>query len=224
MNFNKIAENYTLSKLKLLETGSLKLINYDGKEFSFGNPNSSLKADIKIINAKFYLNIILGGSSALGESYVDKDFETSDLTKLIEITARNINLIYKFSGSIKLQTIKNFIKRLFASNTKSKSIEYISKHYDLGNEFFAKWLDKTLTYSSAIYESKNDDLETAQKNKYKKLINLLDLKSGDKVLEIGCGWGGFSEYVGKNYDVTIDCITISKKQFDYAKKEYLCQV
>ena len=218
MNFNKIAENYTLSKLKLLETGSLKLINYDGKEFSFGNPNSSLKADIKIINAKFYLNIILGGSSALGESYVDKDFETSDLTKLIEITARNINLIYKFSGSIKLQTIKNFIKRLFASNTKSKSIEYISKHYDLGNEFFAKWLDKTLTYSSAIYESKNDDLETAQKNKYKKLINLLDLKSGDKVLEIGCGWGGFSEYVGKNYDVTIDCITISKKQFDYAKK------
>ena len=218
MNFNKIAENYTLNKLKLLKTGSLKLKNYDGKEFLFGQPNSSLKADIKIINAKFYLNIILGGSSALGESYVDKDFETSDLTKLIEITARNINLIYKFSGSIKLQTIKNFIKRLFASNTKSKSIEYISKHYDLGNEFFAKWLDKTLTYSSAIYESKSDDLETAQKNKYKKLINLLNLKSGDKVLEIGCGWGGFSEYVGKNYDVTIDCITISKKQFDYAKK------
>ena len=218
MYLNKIAEKFTLNKLKFLETGSLRLVNYDGKEFLFGNLNSSLKADIKIINAKFYLNIILGGSSALGESYVNKDFETSNLTKLIEITARNINLIYKFSGSIKIQTIKNFFKRLFASNTKSKSLEYISKHYDLGNEFFAKWLDKTLTYSSAIYESKNDDLETAQRNKYKKLINLLNLKSGDKVLEIGCGWGGFSEYVGKNYDVTVDCITISKKQFDYAKK------
>ncbi len=221
MNLNKIAEKFTLNKLKLLETGSLRLVNYDGKEFLFGNPNNTLKADIKIINAKFYLNIILGGSSALGESYVNKDFETSDLTKLIEITARNINLIYKFSGSIKLQTVKNFFKQLFASNTKSKSLEHISKHYDLGNEFFAKWLDKTLTYSSAIYESKNDDLETAQKNKYKRLINLLNLKSGDKVLEIGCGWGGFSEYVAKNYDVTIDCITISKKQFDYAKKKIL---
>ena len=218
MNIYKIAEKHTLNKLKLLEIGSLRLINYDGKEFLFGDLDSPLKANIKIINAKFYLNIILGGSSALGESYVKKDFETDNLTKLIEITARNINLIYKFSGSIKLQTVKNFIKRLFASNTKSKSLKYISKHYDLGNEFFSKWLDKTLTYSSAIYESKSDDLETAQKNKYKKLIKLLNLKSGDKVLEIGCGWGGFSEYVGKNYNVTIDCITISKKQFDYAKK------
>jgi len=218
MNIYKIAEKHTLNKLNLLEIGSLRLINYDGKEFLFGDLDSPLKANIKIINAKFYLNIILGGSSALGESYVNKDFETDNLTKLIEITARNINLIYKFSGSIKLQTVKNFIKRLFASNTKSKSLKYISKHYDLGNEFFSKWLDKTLTYSSAIYESKSDDLETAQKNKYKKLIKLLNLKSGDKVLEIGCGWGGFSEYVGKNYNVTIDCITISKKQFDYAKK------
>ncbi len=218
MNIYKIAEKHTLNKLNLLKIGSLRLINYDGKEFLFGDLDSPLKANIKIINAKFYLNIILGGSSALGESYVNKDFETDNLTKLIEITARNINLIYKFSGSIKLQTVKNFIKRLFASNTKSKSLKYISKHYDLGNEFFSKWLDKTLTYSSAIYESKSDDLETAQKNKYKKLIKLLNLKSGDKVLEIGCGWGGFSEYVGKNYNVTIDCITISKKQFDYAKK------
>jgi len=104
------------------------------------------------------------------------------------------------------------------SNTRSKSLKYISKHYDLGNEFFAKWLDKTLTYSSAIYENKNDDLETAQKNKYKKLIDLLNLNNGDKVLEIGCGWGGFSEFVAKKHDVSVDCITISKKQFEYAKK------
>ncbi len=218
MSLSKIAEKYTLKKLKQLNIGNLELTNYDGVKYFFGNSKSPLKSDIKIINDKFYLNIILGGSSALGEAYVNKDFETSDLTKLIELTARNIELIYKFSGSIKLQIIKNFIKRLFVSNTKSKSLEYISKHYDMGNEFFSKWLDKTLTYSSAIYESQNDDLETAQKNKYRKLINLLELKSGDKVLEIGCGWGGFSEYVGKNYDVKIDCITISKKQFEYAKK------
>ena len=107
---------------------------------------------------------------------------------------------------------------MFASNTKSKSLKYISKHYDLGNEFFSQWLDKTLTYSSAIYEQQNYDLETAQKNKYQKLIDLLNIKNGNKVLEIGCGWGGFSEYLAKKHDVSIDCITISKKQFEFTKK------
>mgnify|MGYP001244775803 FL=1 len=218
MSIYKIAEQFVLNKLKKLENGRLRLSNHDGEVFNFGKNSSPLNADITIANKRFYLDIILGGSSALGEAYVNKEFETSDLTKLIEITARNIQLIYTFSGSAKLQTIKNLLKKIFMSNTRSKSLKYISKHYDLGNEFFAKWLDKTLTYSSAIYENKNDDLETAQKNKYRKLIDLLNLKSGDKVLEIGCGWGGFSEFVAKKYEVSVDCITISKKQFEYAKK------
>ena len=218
MSIYKIAEQFVLNKLKKLENGQLKLSNHDGEVFKFGKNSSPLNADIIITNKKFYLNIILGGSSALGEAYVNKEFKTSDLTKLIEITARNIQLIYTFSGSVKLQTIKNLLKKIFMSNTRSKSLKHISKHYDLGNEFFAKWLDKTLTYSSAIYENKNDDLETAQKNKYKKLIDLLNLNNGDKVLEIGCGWGGFSEFVAKKHDVSVDCITISKKQFEYAKK------
>ena len=218
MSIYKIAEQFVLNKLKKLENGRLRLFNHDGEVFNFGKNSSPLNADIMVSNKRFYLDIILGGSSALGEAYVNKEFETSDLTKLIEITARNIQLIYTFSGSAKLQTIKNLLKKIFISNTKSKSLKYISKHYDLGNEFFAKWLDKTLTYSSAIYENKNDDLETAQKNKYRKLIDLLNLKNGDKVLEIGCGWGGFSEFVAKKYEVSVDCITISKKQFEYAKK------
>ena len=218
MSIYKIAEQFVLNKLKKLENGRLRLSNHDGEVFNFGKNSSPLNADITIANKRFYLDIILGGSSALGEAYVNKEFETSDLTKLIEITARNIQLIYTFSGSAKLQTIKNLLKKIFMSNTRSKSLKYISKHYDLGNEFFAKWLDKTLTYSSAIYENKNDDLETAQKNKYRKLIDLLNLKSGDKVLEIGCGWGGFSEFVAKKYEVSVDCITISKKQFEYAKE------
>ena len=97
-------------------------------------------------------------------------------------------------------------------------MKYISRHYDLGNEFFSLWLDKTLTYSSAIYKNQNDDLETAQQNKYQQLINLLNINDNNKVLEIGCGWGGFSEYLGKKHNVSIDCITISKKQFEFTKK------
>ena len=218
MSFLKISEKIVLNKLKKIKNGNLKLINYDGKVFHFGSLESNLSADIKINNPKFYFNIISGGSSALGEAHMNKDFYTSNLTNLIEISAKNIELVYSFSGSLKIKKIKNFFKSIFASNTKSKSLQYISKHYDLGNNFFSKWLDKTLTYSSAVYENENDSLEIAQKNKYQKLIDLLDVRDGNRVLEIGCGWGGFSEYLAKNYNVSIDCITISKKQFEFTKK------
>ena len=218
MSIVKISEKFVLKKLKEISQGSLKLVNHDGKVFHFGDLESSLTADIKINNPNFYLNVILGGSSALGEAYIKKNFYTTNLTNLIELTARNINIIYAFSGSLKLQVIKNFLKKIFASNTKSKSIKYISKHYDLGNKFFSLWLDKTLTYSSAVYENKNDNLISAQKNKFQKLINLLNIKDGNKVLEIGCGWGGFAEFLAKNYDVSVDCITISKNQLEFTRK------
>ena len=218
MSFLKISEKIVLNKLKIIKYGNLKLVNYDGKVFHFGNLENALSADIKINSPKFYFNIISGGSSALGEAHMNKDFYTSNLTNLIEISARNIELVYSFSGSLKIKKIKIFFKSIFASNTKSKSLKYISKHYDLGNNFFSKWLDKSLTYSSAIYENESNSLEVAQKNKYQKLINLLDIKDGNKVLEIGCGWGGFSEHLAKNYNVSVDCITISKKQFEFTKK------
>ena len=218
MRLTKISEKFVINKLKLIKNGNLKLINYDGKVYHFGDLESDLYADIKINNPNFFLNVILGGSSGLGEAHINRDYYTTNLTNLIELFARNINLIYQFSGSLKLQNIKNFFKKLFSSNTKANSVTNISKHYDLGNEFFSTWLDKTLTYSSAIFEKDEIDLESAQKNKYQKLIDLLKINNGEKVLEIGCGWGGFSEYLGKNYEVYIDCITISKKQYEYSKQ------
>ena len=219
MSIKKLSVKFVLIKLKNISQGNLKLINYDGKVFHFGDLESKLIADIKINNPQFYLNVILGGSSALGEGHMKKDFYSSNLTNLVELTARNINIIYSFSGSLKLQKIKNVLKKIFASNTKSKSKKYISKHYDLGNEFFSLWLDKTLTYSSAVYKNESDNLESAQKNKFQELINLLKIKDGNRILEIGCGWGGFTEYLAKKYDVSVDCITISKNQYNYTKKK-----
>ena len=217
MNFSRISDKIVFKALEHLKYGKINLVNHDQKKYSFGEPNASLTADIKINKPGLTLTVINKGSVGLAEAYMRGDFETNNLTNLIEITAKNISLIHKFSGILDLSLI-NFIKNIFTKNTKKRSKENISKHYDLGNEFFSLWLDKTLTYSSAIFENEKTDLETAQLNKYKKLSDLVKPKSGDKMLEIGCGWGGFAEYVGKNYDVKLDCITISKKQFEFAKE------
>ena len=220
MNFSpyKISENFVLKKLNYIKDGKLLLENYDGKIHQFGNQESSLSAKIKIHNPKFYFNIIRGGSSALGESYIKNEFETSNLPSLIELTAKNINITHEFSGILNISGINSIFKKLFVSNTKKKSVEDISKHYDLGNEFFSTWLDKTLTYSCGIFDKPGQELEKAQINKYNKLINLIKPKPGDKILEIGCGWGGFAEHLAKNYDVQLDCITISQKQFEFTEK------
>ena len=212
-----ISDNLIFKALKFIKHGQLKLTNYDGKKYYFGEKDKNLNVELIINKPGLTFNIIKKGSIGLAEAYMRGEFETNNLSDLIELTAKNINIIYKFSGVFDLSFI-NYVKNIFLKNTKKNSKNYISQHYDLGNEFFSLWLDKTLTYSSAIFEENKNNLEEAQKNKYKKLINLIKPKTGDKILEIGCGWGGFAEYLGKNFDVKLDCITISKKQYDFAKE------
>jgi len=213
----KISDNLVFKALRFIKHGQLTLTNYDGKKHIFGEQGKNLNVELIINKPGFTFNVIRKGSIGLAESYMRGDFATNNLSDLIELTAKNIKIIYKFSGLFDFSFV-NSMRNIFLKNTKENSKEYISKHYDLGNEFFSLWLDKTLTYSSAIFENKKNNLEQAQINKYNKLVNLINPKSGDRVLEIGCGWGGFAEYLGKNFDVKLDCITISKKQFEFAKE------
>ena len=217
-----VADKIVFSILKRIDIGLLEITTFSGQVLKFGNPNDKLKANLKIKAPALNYNLIKGGSIGLAECYMRDEFETNNLSNLIELTARNINIVHKFAGVLDLKFL-NFIKNRFIKNTKERSKENIAKHYDLGNDFFSLWLDKTLTYSSAIFDDQNKDLSDAQNNKYQKLIDLIQPNNGDKVLEIGCGWGGFAEYLGKNYDVNLDCITISKKQYEYAKERiYNC--
>ena len=211
------ADKIVFNILKKINYGFLEISTLSGEVLQFGNPNDRLKANLVIKSPALNYNLIKGGSVGFAECYMRNEFETNNLSDLIELTARNINIIHKFSGVLDLKFL-NYIKNKFIKNTKSRSKENIAKHYDLGNDFFSLWLDETLTYSSAIFDDQNKDLSDAQNNKYQKLINLIQPNNGDKVLEIGCGWGGFAEYLGKNYQVKLDCITISKKQFEFAKE------
>ena len=217
MALNKFSDKIVFSLLSNINIGYLEITNYQGKVFRFGNPQDDLKAQLKIKNPNFSFNLIKSGSIGFAESYMRREFETDNLSNLIEITARNIKIIYKFSGLLDFPIV-NFFKNMFIKNTKNRSKENIAKHYDLGNDFFSLWLDDTLTYSSGIFSETAKDLSDAQNNKYQKMIDLIKPSNGDRVLEIGCGWGGFAEYLGKKYDVKLDCITISKKQFEYAKQ------
>jgi len=213
---NYISDLFVFRNLKKISNGYLNLLDSRGKRHFFGDSKSFLRAKIKINDPSFCYKILRRGSSGLGESYMNGEFETEDLTFLIELSARNINTTHRFAGFFEFSLLKKFLKK---KNTMTRSKKNISLHYDLGNDFFSTWLDKSLTYSCGIFNSSKETLEQAQINKYNKIINMVKPKKGDRVLEIGCGWGGFAVHLAKNYDITIDCITISKKQFFFTKEK-----
>ena len=218
----KISDAIVFNCLKSMKYGFLEITKINGDTLRFGNPDENLKASIFIKNKNLTFNLIKSGSIGLAESYMKGYFTTNNLSDLIELAAKNIKIVHKFSGIFDLPLI-NFLKNKIIKNTKSRSKQNIARHYDLGNDFFSLWLDKTLTYSSAIFDNPKQGLFDAQNNKYQKLIDLLKPKTGSKILEIGCGWGGFAEYLGTNYDIKLDCITISKKQYNFAKERiYEC--
>ena len=217
MIIDRISDTIVFNELKNIKYGFLEITNFDGEVLKFGDINEELKVSIIIKHPSLNYNLIRNGSIGLAESYMQGYFETENLSDLIELTAKNIKLIYKFSGILDFPII-NFLKSKIIKNTKNRSKENIAKHYDLGNDFFSLWLDDTLTYSSAIFDNEKQALSEAQNNKYQKLINLLKPKDNSSILEIGCGWGGFAEYIGKNYNIKLDCVTISQKQYDFAKE------
>ena len=212
---NRIFKKYLSDIGEKISNGKLTITlpNNESLEF-FGK--GDLKSNLKLNSYMPILRTITSGHVGFAESYLKGEWTSSDLESLLEIMVTN--LPEAFSAKSKIHLTYNRIIHFFRENTKSRAKKNIQYHYDLGNDFYKLWLDKTMTYSSAIFKNEKESLAEAQENKYQLLIDSLDIKPHHKVLEIGCGWGGFAEYAAKKVGCTIKGITISPSQLKFATK------
>ena len=210
---NRVFKKYLSNIGKKISNGKLTITlpNNENLEF-FGK--GDLKSNLKLNSYMPILRTITSGHVGFAESYLKGEWTSSDLESLLEIMVTN--LPEAFSAKSKIHLTYNRIIHFFRENTKSRAKKNIQYHYDLGNDFYKLWLDKTMTYSSAIFKNERESLTEAQENKYQLLIDSLDIKSHHKVLEIGCGWGGFAEYAAKKVGCSIKGITISPSQLKFA--------
>jgi cyclopropane-fatty-acyl-phospholipid synthase len=204
------------NRLKNLRTGQLTLVE-NGKNYHFGN-NGDISATVYVLDAHFYGEIAFGGSIGAGEAYMLNYWNADNLTNVIRIMARNQEVMDTLEGGFKWMS-RPTMKALHWLNRNSQngSRKNIAAHYDLGNEFFAIWLDESMMYSSAIFLEDTYSLANASAYKLQVICQKLDLKPTDHVVEIGTGWGGFAIYAAKNYGCKVTSTTISKQQFDFAK-------
>ncbi len=214
-NFDKTLEKVLIKFLSKIKFGNLEVEFPSGEQRIFTGTDGGLSASIKINNFNFLSYIFKRGSVGYAEAYMKGYYSTPNLTNLLMLSHKNEEFFLENINSNIFYLSLSKIKHLLKNNTKLQSKKNIKYHYDLGNKFYEKWLDQSMTYSSAIFDGKNTNLSDAQINKYKKIADSLSLNENSKTLEIGCGWGGFSSYVAKIYKCKIDAITISKEQYDY---------
>ncbi len=196
----------------------------DGARFHFGVPDPRLDACIIVRDIAMFRKVVFSGDIGFGESYMDGDWTSNAVDRVISWFIMNKEFWPAISGTSRRFSVVNGLSfankllHLFRSNTLAGSRKNIRAHYDLSNEFFETFLDRGMTYSCAYFESQDQDLESAQAAKYDKLCQKLHLKPEDHLLEIGSGWGGFAIHAAKNYGCKITTLTISEEQYRYAKE------
>mgnify|MGYP006430364477 FL=1 len=210
--------------VQTLQVGSLILVLPDGRKFiAHGQPGVSpiskqaLHEELHVHNTAFFSRLVREGDLGFADSYLDGWWSTPDLQALMDLFhAGNERLYDGFPGLGLLRLFENLIYWLH-SNTRRQARKNISYHYDLGNEFYGLWLDETMTYSSALFQSGDQSMASAQTAKYAAMIDQMGVEPGDHVLEIGCGWGGFAVYAAQNRGLRVTGLTISKEQLAYAE-------
>jgi cyclopropane-fatty-acyl-phospholipid synthase len=201
-----------------LRRGTLDVTLPDGRRVRLGGMEPGPAAEMTISSYAFASRLVNGGDIGIAEAYLHREWDTPDLTQFLYLFCVNHDLIQVMLGNNPLMRFVQIVRHWFNRNTKRQARKNIYAHYDIGNAFYSAWLDPSMTYSSAIFEDSTQDLTAAQNNKYRRLAEAIDLKPGQKVLEIGCGWGGFAEYAAKNYGAHVTGLTISTEQRDFARK------
>ena len=202
-----------------LPHGTLTVRLPDGRTVKVGGNGPGPDAHLVLHNWRLPGRAFAGGTIGVAESYMDGDWESPDVTTFLELVVVNQEAGEKLAGGANwlIGTIQR-VRHWFNENTRSGSKRNISAHYDLGNAFYSKWLDPSMTYSSALFGAGANDLESAQAAKYRALARDTGIGPGDHVLEIGCGWGGFAEFAAREIGCRVTGLTISREQLDYAQK------
>ena len=217
MNYiDEVKINLFISTLKKCSKGSIKITDPKG-EITEINNNLDVTANIKINDWSVINNLIKNGDVGFASDYRDGNWSSTNLKDLFTFVIINDKTLSKLLfGQIITRFFSN-IKYIFNKNTIKGSKKNIEAHYDLGNEFYKIWLDKSLTYSSALFTDENTSLFDAQMNKYKRINDILKTHRDNKLLEIGTGWGGFMSYAKNDFD-SLDSITISKEQYSFSRE------
>ncbi|MBO6719691.1 MAG: class I SAM-dependent methyltransferase [Rhizobiaceae bacterium] len=209
----------TLKLLIDLPKGSLTLNLPDGKRLRVGGNAPGPDAEVTLKNWRLPGRAFSGATIGVAESFMDGDWESPDVTRFLELFVINEDAGEAVAGgSNRLLRLIQSVRHWLNENTRGRARKNISAHYDLGNAFYREWLDPSMTYSSALYETGANDLESAQAAKYRALANDTGIKAGDHVLEIGCGWGGFAEFAAREIGCKVTGLTISREQHDFAKE------
>jgi cyclopropane-fatty-acyl-phospholipid synthase len=201
-----------------LKRGTLDVTLLDGRVVRFGGVEPGPAAAMVLHNYGFAGRLIRSGDLGIAEAYLRGDWDTPDLTQFLYLFCVNHELIQRMLLDKPLVRFAQMVRHWFNRNTKRQARRNIYAHYDIGNAFYSAWLDPSMTYSSALYEEGTVDLTAAQHNKYRRLAEAIDLQPGSRLLEIGCGWGGFAEYAAKAFGAKVVGLTISKEQRDFAQK------
>jgi cyclopropane-fatty-acyl-phospholipid synthase len=215
--FGSTAKKLFLSMLERLQGGSLELVLPD-RTLIFGDVQPELSAQLLVYRERFFARALLGGDTAIGEAYMDGDWSTPDLVSLMRLAVRNLAQLEKSNTFFSsLSRFTDRLRQLLRKNTLEGSRRNIHAHYDLSNEFFQLFLDQSMVYSCAWYETPVDSLETAQFQKLDRICRKLELKPQDRVLEIGTGWGAFALHAARNYGCQVTTTTISQQQYVHAR-------
>jgi len=201
---------------KKMQHGRLDMILPDGRVFRAEGANPGPVAELHIHNNDIFARLIREGDLGFCEAYLDEWWSTPDLQAFMDLVHADNEEVY--DGFLMQGLVRAFERFRFwlQSNSKRQAKKNISAHYDLGNDFYGLWLDDTMTYSSALFETGQESTEAAQIAKYKSMVDQMGAQPGDHVLEIGCGWGGFAEYAARERGLKVTGLTISREQHDYA--------